>query len=67
MTRDEFKKRWESNESGGGITFNDIADAAIAWGILRSPKAIPIFKVRYLVLKEAGTNDAEEWREVGEE
>lgn len=63
MTRDEFKKRWESNESGGGITFDDIADAAIAWGISSSPKAMPIFKVRYLVLAAAGTNDAEEYKE----
>lgn len=63
MTRNEFKKRWESDDEGGGITFDDIADAAIAWGISSSPKAMPILKVRYLVLAAAGTNDAEEYRE----
>lgn len=30
MTKEEFKVRWESNENGGGITFNDIANCAIS-------------------------------------
>jgi len=61
MTKQEFKKRWESNDNGGGITFNDIADCAIAWGISSSPKALPIAEVRYQVLRSAGTSDAEDF------
>lgn len=29
MTKAQFKKRWDSNEDGGGITFDDIAQCAI--------------------------------------
>lgn len=32
MTREQFKTCWESSEDGGGITYDDIADCAIAWG-----------------------------------
>lgn len=28
MTKEQFKKRWESDDRGGGITFNDVADCA---------------------------------------
>jgi len=31
MTKEQFKTKWESNVSGGGITYNDIADCAVAW------------------------------------
>jgi len=61
MTKQEFKTRWESNERGGGITFNDIANCAVNWGISKSPKAMPINDVRYRVLKAAGTNDCEDF------
>lgn len=62
MTRDEFKTRWESNDNGGGITFNDIANAAIAWGIASKPRIMPVNLIRYLVLKAADTKDAESYR-----
>lgn len=66
MTKDEFKKRWESNDSGGGITFDDIAECAIKWGITKTPRVMQIDRVRYMVLKAAGTNDAEDFKpEVG--
>lgn len=61
MTKNEFKVRWESDDEGGGITFNDIADCAVAWGITQSPKAMPMNSIRYKVLKAADTNDAEEF------
>lgn len=61
MTKDEFKQRWESNDSGGGITYDDIADCAKAWGLFRTPKTSRIDVVRYRVLKEANTVDAEEY------
>jgi hypothetical protein len=62
MTKSEFKQRWESNEDGGGITYDDIAKCAIAWGITATPKICPIFKVRYAVLVAAGVSNAEDYR-----
>lgn len=59
MTKEEFKQRWESNDDGGGITFDDIADCAVAWGISRTPRTSRIDMVRYRVLAAAGTADAE--------
>ena len=61
MTKEEFKKRWESSYDGGGINLNDIADCAEAWGIASCPRTMPILLVRYLVLKAAGTNDCEDY------
>ncbi len=54
MTKQEFKKRWESNDEGGGITFEDIADCAKEWGISRTPRISPILEIKDMVLKEAG-------------
>lgn len=61
MTKAEFKIRWESNDDGGGITFDDIAKCAVEWGINSRPKISPISKVVYAVLKAAGTNDCEKY------
>ena len=62
MTKEEFKTRWESNDSGGGISYNDIADCAVAWGISRTPRTRRIDLIRYQVLVAAGTVDAEEFK-----
>ena len=61
MTIEEFKARWESNDDGGGITFDDIAECAVAWGICSQPRILQMDSVRYRVLKAAGTNDADEY------
>lgn len=61
MTKEEFKARWESDENGSGITFNDIADCAVAWYVNLSPRTSPISNVRYQVLKAAQTVDAEDF------
>jgi len=61
MTKEEFKVRWESDDNGGGITFEDIANCAEAWGLYSTPRIKPILRVRYAVLKAANTNDAEEF------
>jgi hypothetical protein len=61
MTKQEFKDRWESDDDGGGISFDDIADCAKAWGLFSRPKTCRIDMVRYQVLKAAGTVDAEEY------
>lgn len=61
MTKQEFKTRWESNDQGGGITFDDIADCAKSWGLFNTPYILDIHKVQYAVLKAANTNDCEEY------
>ena len=63
MTKDEFKARWESNDDGGGITFEDVADCAKEWGLYATPKTKPPYTVLYAVCKAAGINDAEECNE----
>lgn len=57
MTTSEFKIRWESDESGGGITFDDIADCAVEWGVCRSPRTMDIFHVKALVLSAANIEE----------
>ena len=62
MTKEEFKTRWESNDNGGGISYDDIANCAVAWGISRTPRIRRIDVIRYQVLVAAGTVDAEEFK-----
>ena len=65
MTKEEFKRRWESDENGGGITYEDIATCYVQWGIGTYPKTKPIHTVRYQVVKAANTNDAENFKPEG--
>ncbi len=64
MTKAEFKRRWEKDDRGDGISFDDIAACAVEWGIASRPKICPPFQIRYRVLKAAGTVDAEEFKPV---
>lgn len=63
MTKDEFKTRWESDDEGGGINFDDIAACAQEWGLFATPKIHLMHEVLYAVLKAAGTIDAEAYNE----
>ena len=63
MTKAEFKRRWESNENGGGITFDDVADCAAAWGLYTRPKCCDINEVLAAVLKAAGIDEEDERKE----
>lgn len=54
MTREEFADRWDSDESGGGITYDDIADCAKAWGLYRRPRTANMEKVVERVVSESG-------------
>lgn len=56
-SKEDFKRLWEANDYGSGITDNDIADCAKAWGI----SYITIDDIRYRVLKAAQVNDAEDF------
>lgn len=59
MTREEFKKRWDSDDSGGGITFEDVAICAKDWGLSSRPKTRNIHEVLEMVLSAAGVDDEE--------
>jgi hypothetical protein len=61
MTKDEFKKLWESDDNGGGITYNEIALCAKEWGVIDNPFSADMHDVTLAVLKAANTNDWEEW------
>ena len=61
MTKTEFKNRWEADDYGGGITFDDVAECAKNWGLYTTPRAHNIREVLYNVLKAAETNDVEEY------
>ena len=54
MTREEFKQQWESDDNGGGITFDDTADCAVSRGICTNPRVRPMRQVPALVLQAAG-------------
>ena len=60
-TKEKFKELWEANSCGSGITYDDIAECAKAWGISSHPRTRPIDEITYRVLKAAQTNDAEEY------
>ena len=57
MTKAQFKKRWNSNEDGGGITFDDIAQCAVEWGLVQNPRIHRIDMIVNMVTKAAGCND----------
>jgi len=61
MTKEQFKTRWESNNSGDGITMNEVAACAKAWGVSNSPLITQMDHLLYKVLKAAKTNDAEQF------
>ena len=53
-TKEEFKSLWELNEDGGGITWDDIADCSVAWGITKMPRCISPFRLLKLVCTACG-------------
>lgn len=61
MNKEEFKKRWESNENGGGITNEEVAECYIKWGLGSSPYTKTINYVIWKVCESANTNDKEFW------
>lgn len=57
MTKDEFKKRWDSGSDGGGITWDDIAECAIEWGLFSRPRIHPLNVIGNAVTAAAGCDD----------
>ena len=62
MCKEEFKARWEWDDNGDGISFDDIADCAVAWGISARPKTSRIDVIRYRVLTATKVADAEDYK-----
>lgn len=50
MSREEFKRRWDAREP---ITYDEIADCYVAWGLGSYPRTKPIDSVMDRVLKAA--------------
>lgn len=61
-TKEEFKELWEANDQGSGLTFNDVADCAKAWGIASTPRIMQINLIQYRVLKAANVIDYEDYK-----
>lgn len=61
LTKPQFKTRWESDDEGGGLTFDDIADCAKEWGLYPSPRTARIEMVLYSVLDVANVVDKEDY------
>lgn len=57
MTKEEFARRWDSGDDGGGITFDDIAQCAIEWHITPHPKSMPVDDVARKVVAASGAKD----------
>jgi hypothetical protein len=54
FTKEEFKQLWDSNEQGGGITYEDIVECAGSWGLFLRPKTASLYEVKKRVLEAAG-------------
>lgn len=54
MTKEEFARRWDKDDNGDGITFDEVAECAKAWGLFATPRIHPIHKVRDAVVKASG-------------
>jgi len=57
MAPSEFKARWESDERGGGITFEDMARCYEAWGLGSRPCSQSLSAVANQVLQKAGVKE----------
>ena len=54
MSKEQFAQRWDSDDDGGGINFDDIADCAVAWVIYAVPRIHPIHDVKDAVVTASG-------------
>lgn len=62
MTKEEFKKRRESDENWWNITFDEVAECAKQRWLFSTPKVCRMEVVLYRVLEAAKVNDLEEFK-----
>jgi len=67
MTKEEFRKRWGRPTDPSDITFNDIAECAVEWGVELKPKTKSLDLVLYKVLVAAEVPEAENYRPLMDE
>ena len=61
-TKEEFKRLWEDDIEGkavDGITNDDCADCAKAWGLYANPRCASLDEVVYRVCEAAGVKEEE--------
>lgn len=63
FTKEQFKDLWYDDALV--VTYDDIANCAVAWGVSSSPRTSGINTIRYLVLKAANIEEAEEYNPKG--
>ena len=61
MTKEEFKKKWESSE-GEAISFQELTECAVSWGIVNKNNMPPIWDYQYKVLEAANCVDSHEYK-----
>lgn len=54
MTKEQFAERWDSDASGGGISIDEVAECAQAWGLYPTPRIHPMSVVLEAVVKASG-------------
>lgn len=52
-TKEQFREKWDSDEAGGGITYEDVAECAKAWGLYANPMIHSMKEVLDAVVKAA--------------
>lgn len=57
MTKEEFRRRWNKDDNGDGITNDDCADCYVCWGLGAHPRTRPIAEVVDAVCKAAGVDE----------
>ena len=58
MTKEEFKELWEDPKSV--VTFDQVAEVAVEWGLYKRPKLFPIDDILNAVLEAAGISEYDE-------
>lgn len=54
MTKEEFARRWDKDSSGDGITYDEVAECAQAWGLYATPRISDMITVLEAVVKASG-------------
>ena len=62
MTKEEFNIRWEYDDLGDGLIWEDVKNCYIEWKLDSTFETKPKSYILYMVLKAANTTDAENYK-----